>query len=76
MTAEIIAKLKPIADKVLVYDTIQFSYSKKFVLKGNKTLYLTFGLWNSELLMTQSMTYEVKSGHIDFSTHPLNVNFK
>jgi hypothetical protein len=75
MTAEIIATIEPLIRKVLVFDTIKFSHSNKY-LSGGKSLYLTFALWNSEILMTQSVTYEPKTGHINFNTHPLNVNFK
>ena len=70
MTRELEAKLVKEAKKVLVFDTITFIKSTKFEIEGqDKTLFLTFGLYNSEVNRLQKLTYEVSKGSIEYQLH-------
>ena len=70
MTRELEARLVKQAKKVLVFDTIKFIESKKFEFEGrDKSLYLIFGLYNSELKQLQRLSYSVTTGSMEFNTH-------
>lgn len=71
MTQELIDRLLPEVQEIIICDSLEFVESKKFNLDNDKSLYLIFGAINSTTNQLQAVTYDVKTKMIEFRLHSI-----
>jgi len=71
MKNELITRLLPEVQKIIICDKLTFVESKKYNIEGlNKSLYLIFAAYNSNNMQSQAVIYSVADKIITFRVHP------